>query len=830
MKPNFDSESDEEDVVQKRPKKTAVIESDEEDFANERTANEDLQSLQKADETKEVPPDNNDEEYAIEEDELEENFLEDETESMSKAERKRLKKRRKKKEKKKLMRELYERIVAGENLTETEGLDVELIEQIKQAFKYEEEKEEEGDLHGNFRKRKAQELDVEDGLLGKPRKRRKLSEKKQKEAEMNDLFEEHKIRREMNLNSLMADTEKPKSRTKLLSLLTNIAVKSPIVKKKKRKPRKTTQKPKTPTKSPSKPGLRMTRKDSFTVTKMGTQTDLGVTSKLKAHYVEKKIVKTISQNSPALKQRNLMKDKLARIMAKKRRKMIRKHEREFGKEEDYMQHAEDSMLAETLQSQMEISTPTKQPPPEPDNDYVLKASDSDDSDLDEDEFYVPTLGKTPEKSKEALPDEPAEKSEDILEENSQSKKSKDHSSPLEQSDAIEKEKSAEAKSPLEETPEKMEIDELEEEEESESSDAEEIDLEKLLKKKNLDEEDEALLRLMGHGEQEMDPETKALLDIEAVDDDEEDNGAGAQDEHEKKFGVVKGLLAKKKVKETEEERKWRRQLDAIRREQDDEAEQVFFERAFIDGDISLLKQKREFLEGTGDMKFVCRDKALGENPEDYIVSDDEANADCFDENGNFLPVWKIRLNRARREKLKSLDADFFSSDEDADEGLSKEERLAQRKARFEAKLKNEISSKKTASADKFFGPEQTEGKEEPAKKTDASAKKKRAPVFKRAKRRLSTSLKGRISRFASECESTTPKKQSGKSFVFKQASRARSEPEKVIDVKHVQKQAKRKKKPKLGRGGLFASLDTASQEPKLGRSFDKKLVRSLTIE
>jgi len=183
MKPNFDSESDEEDVVQKRPKKTAVIESDEEDFANERTANEDLQSLQKADETKEVPPDNNDEEIAIEEDELEENFLEDETESMSKSERKRLKKRRKKKEKKKLMRELYERIVAGENLTETEGLDVELIEQIKQAFKYEEEKEEEeGDIHGNFRKRKAQELDAEDGLLGKPRKRRKLSEKKAKRS------------------------------------------------------------------------------------------------------------------------------------------------------------------------------------------------------------------------------------------------------------------------------------------------------------------------------------------------------------------------------------------------------------------------------------------------------------------------------------------------------------------------------------------------------------------------------------------------------------------------------------------------------------------------
>ena len=97
------------------------------------------------------------------------------------------------------------------------------------------------------------------------------------------------------------------------------------------------------------------------------------------------------------------------------------------------------------------------------------------------------------------------------------------------------------------------------------------------------------------------------------------SGVEAQDEHEKKFGVVKNLLAKKKVKETTELRKQRLQLDAIHRDQQDEAEQEFFERVFIDGEINLVNKKREHMEGTGEMNFICRDKALGENPEDYIV-------------------------------------------------------------------------------------------------------------------------------------------------------------------------------------------------------------------
>merc|ERR1719204_1045768 len=119
---------------------------------------------------------------------------------------------------------------------------------------------------------------------------------------------------------------------------------------------------------------------------------MNVTMKLKMNYVDKKAIRTkAANNSPALKQRNLMKDKLARTIAKVRRKAIKKHEREFGKEEDYMHHAEDSLLEEQLQSQMKMATPTKKPQV-PDEEYIPKASSSDDSDGEDDEIYTPNLG------------------------------------------------------------------------------------------------------------------------------------------------------------------------------------------------------------------------------------------------------------------------------------------------------------------------------------------------------------------------------------------------------------------------------------------------------
>jgi len=840
MKPNFDSESDGEDVVTSQ-RKAPIIDSESDGepapFANEevgKTSDNELQSLT-------ADPKENDDEY---DPEIEENFVEEETQSMSKAERKKLKKRKKKREKRKLMKELYARIVAGEDLEATEGLSPELIEQIKDAMKYEQEKLDQGVSHGNHRKRKVEELDEEDGLLDKPRKRRKISkkasEKKEKEKELNEFFEVEKIRRHRDLNSLVSGTiyktSAPKGRGKLLNLLTNISVKSPIVKTTKTKKRKLeVKKNKTPMKSPSGPGMRLSRKDSFTVTKQGTQTDLGVTSKLRQCYVEKKIPRMkFTKNSPALKQRNKMKDKLARTIAKVRRKAIKKHQREFGKEEDYMQHAEDSLLAETLQSQMDLGTPKKKPPEEPDEEYAPKSSDSDDSDADDDEVYTPTLGSTPQKS------QPDGNSAD-LEEESQDK------ALLQQSPKVENISSQNEEVPIleeiptqtqekVEPPEKMEIEPKEmegdaDDEEESDDDAENIDLEKILKKKELDEEDEALLRLMGHGVQEMDAEAKAFLDIEAVDEDEEAAGVEAQDEHEKKFGVVKNLLAKKKVKETTELRKQRLQLDAIHRDQQDEAEQEFFERVFIDGEINLVNKKREHMEGTGEMNFICRDKALGENPEDYIVSDDEMNNDCYDENGHFLPVWKIRLNRARREKLKQLDADFFSSDEDEDmEGLSKEEKLARKKARFEEKMRKGVGAKKNKEADKFFGPEQTEEDEdvkqaEKAKKAELNAKKKREPIFKRARSRVPKGLMGRISRLASECDQATPKKHSAKAFIFSKKDKYHQSPEETIVVEKPQAKQTITKKPKL-----FASLSVSEDVPKLGRSFDRRLVKQLTIE
>ena len=146
MKPNFDSESDEEDVVTSQ-RKAPIIDSESDGepapFANEevgKTSDNELQPLT-------ADPKENDDEY---DPEIEDNFIEEESQSvpfkitfcherkmvvgfspleMSKADRKKLRKRKKRREKKKLLKELYVRIVAGEDLTETEGLTPEFIEQ-----------------------------------------------------------------------------------------------------------------------------------------------------------------------------------------------------------------------------------------------------------------------------------------------------------------------------------------------------------------------------------------------------------------------------------------------------------------------------------------------------------------------------------------------------------------------------------------------------------------------------------------------------------------------------------------------------------------------------
>merc|ERR1719289_603629 len=123
---------------------------------------------------------------------------------------------------------------------------------------------------------------------------------------------------------------------------------------------------------------------------------------------------------------------------------------------------------------------------------------------------------------------------------------------------------------------------------------------------------------------------------------------------------------------------------------------------------------------------------------------------------------------------------FFSSDEDEDvKGMSKEERLARKKARFEEKLKKQDRSKKNKAAEKFFGPEQEEeaedSKKEEAPEKEASAKKKRQPVFKRVRKRIPLGLKGRLSRVASECSAPTPKKRATSAFIFTTKARTNSE-------------------------------------------------------
>merc|ERR1711879_71320 len=298
-----------------------------------------------------------------------------------------------------------------------------------------------------------------------------------------------------------------------------------------------------------------------------------------------------------------------------------------------------------------------------------------------------------------------------------------------------------------------------------------------------DDEDLALLALMGHGQDNQSKEVSDLLDLEAVDEDEEANGAtGAQDAFEEKFGVVKDLLAQKKVIETAELAHKRMELDALRREEQDKKDIRFFERVFIDGEIDLLNRKRNMRAANGekDLNFVSRDAQLAEKPEDFLSGDEEKNEDCFDENGNFLPVWKIRLNRARREKFNSLGDDFFSSDEEDDpsqeSGLTREQKVAKRKAKLREKLLKSggLSEKVDELYKKHFGD--FDGAEESENAEPTSAKKKlnrqrstkKQPIFKNTRKRsFKKGLGKRLNSLKESCTASTTAQQHGpKSYIF----------------------------------------------------------------
>ena len=128
--------------------------------------------------------------------------------------------------------------------------------------------------------------------------------------------------------------------------------------------------------------------------------------------------------------------------------------------------------------------------------------------------------------------------------------------------------------------------------------------------------------------------------------------------------------------------------------------------------------------------------------------------------------------------------------------------------------------------------EAEDSKKEEAPEKEASAKKKREPVFKRVRKRIPVGLKGRLSRVASECSAPTPKKRATSAFIFTTKARTNSE---TFEETTIEKKPEKKSKPEKAKEAgkppkLFRSLTNESEGPKLGRSFDRKLIKQLTVE
>eukprot|EP00494_Astrolonche_serrata_P002799 UN02805 len=423
-------------------------------------------------------------------------------------------------------------------------------------------------------------------------------------------------------------------------------------------------------------------------------------------------------------------------MARKRRKQIKKTERlGFGREENEVEQQEEDMMAEAMK-------PTKK---------QTIDDDDDDSEYDPNQDDGETVATE-------IPSNENESKEDQVKENTEPSESKPEPKPATVTDSDKENQN----------PEKS----LEEENE----DVEDIDVEAILKKDTLDAEDVALLNLAGHGAQEPKTGLNAFADSEARDGDddaEDERAAQPQDEHEAKFGVVKDLISKKRNVETDDTRNSRRELDALRRAEEDDKQQKLLEKVFIEGQTHLLKGRNgqsllhdKKHDSSKEMKFTSRDATLKtKTPEDFITGDAELDKDCYDENGEFLEVWKIRLNRENRFKIVAMEENLSSDDEEyADKGLSKEERrklLTEKIAKKNAsnmKLSAEQASRAAAlfSIDKNPFGEDEKSQESEGKKS-ASIAIKTQPKIKR-RRKVKGSFAGRLgsklSTLAAECERT----------------------------------------------------------------------------
>jgi len=88
--------------------------------------------------------------------------------------------------------------------------------------------------------------------------------------------------------------------------------------------------------------------------------------------------------------------------------------------------------------------------------------------------------------------------------------------------------------------------------------------------------------------------------------------------------------------------------------------------------------------------FVSRHSVFRERFEDLLSSDEEKNADCYDENGKPRPVWKIQFERQAKLKLKATMTKRKSLGSDSDDSDDDRMTLQERKRRAEETLDRQM--------------------------------------------------------------------------------------------------------------------------------------------
>jgi len=664
--------------------------------------------------------------------------------------------------------------------------------------------------HGNFRKRKAIAVDYDDDDFEQfmpKRKRRKMTAKQQEKKENELKFNDERDDRTAPLLSLAIQTNTPKKKKKLKRAgLKNVLqnLKKTAFTPQKNSPGTAAEPHKI---EPSKK-VRMRKFGVFNIDESGKQVDIKLTEKLDRTMEDagkKKTKKVLN----AVQRRNKERRRLALDIAKRRRIELRKHRREFGREEAYMLTAEDEMLAETMISSKATEDSSTQKPEETEGAegqtqtqrMVVKFGDDSDSSDGEDLYNKP--------------------SENVTENSKETKTSAANESKMEET----------------ETSSDQKTNEKDEKPADEDSDLEDIDLDKILAMpaSERDAEDEALLRIMGHGETNIPDEIKKFIDDEAHEADEEGViSEKPQDEHEAKYGVVKNLLATKKIVETNEQLAERREFVSYQQQAEDAKEQRDFEKVFIEGRSDLLKGrggKNRLNDDRMDKKFsfLSRDVMLAENPEDYLVSDEEMNEDCYDEDGLFLPVWKIRLNRERRRKIEGIGDDYFSgSDDDTMSQLPKEERIKLQRKKLQRKLTGQKTkqSRKRDLTSRFFGEDSKpdEEKDEQEKKSLVRMKKPRLTLKrKKSSRTFTESLGDSLDDLLTKYKGADISSGS-RGYIFNAAKRT--------PVKPVISRVKSIAEKKIKRSPFLLNKLAAKKEPpqlrkELSASYDFKIMDSL---